>query len=69
MIDARDPAPWGRIPYPEDIFGMVQVKDGQIIQGTYQSMPTHRMVTTKGLFMLSDPLHKKLLEKLNKLCV
>ncbi|GBB88292.1 hypothetical protein RclHR1_14860004 [Rhizophagus clarus] len=41
VADARDPAVWGRIPYPEDIFGMVQVKDGQIIQGTYQPMPTH----------------------------
>lgn len=69
IIDARDPAVWGRIPYPEDIFGMVQVKDGQIIQGTYQPMPTHRIITTKGLFVLSDPLQKKLLEKLIKLCV
>jgi hypothetical protein len=48
---------------------MVQVKDGQIIRGTYQPMPTHRIVTTKGLFVLSDPLQKKLLEKLTKLCV
>ncbi|CAB4399237.1 uncharacterized protein OCT59_015060 [Rhizophagus irregularis] len=69
VADARDPAVWGRIPYPEDIFGMVQVKDGQIIQGTYQPMPTHRIITTKGLFVLSDPLQKKLLEKLIKLCV
>ncbi|CAG8495372.1 9467_t:CDS:2 [Funneliformis caledonium] len=63
VADARDPAPWGRIPYPEDIFGMIQVIDGQIVRGTYQPMPTHRMVTAKGLFMLNDPLQEKLLEK------
>ncbi|CAG8597287.1 16346_t:CDS:2 [Funneliformis mosseae] len=68
VADARDPAPWGRIPYPEDIFGMIQVIDGQIVRGTYQPMPTHRMVTAKGLFMLNDPLQEKLLEKVNKLC-
>ncbi|CAG8464206.1 20846_t:CDS:2 [Racocetra persica] len=62
VADVRDPAPW------EDIFGMVQVKDGLIIPGTYQPMPTHRILTAKGLFMLNIPFHKKLLEKLSKIC-
>ncbi|CAG8656134.1 708_t:CDS:2, partial [Dentiscutata heterogama] len=62
IADIRDPAPWGRIPYPEDIFGMVLVKDGQIVPGTYQPMPTHRILTTKGLFMLNGPFQEKLLE-------
>jgi hypothetical protein len=48
---------------------MVQVKDGQIIRGTYQPMPTHRIVTAKGLFKLNDFLQDKLLEKLINLCV
>ncbi|CAG8473283.1 10349_t:CDS:2 [Cetraspora pellucida] len=68
IADVRDPAPWGRIPYPEDIFGMVQVKGGLIIPGTYQPMPTHRILTTKGLFMLNVPFHEKLLERLSKIC-
>ncbi|CAG8550409.1 11298_t:CDS:2 [Acaulospora morrowiae] len=68
IADARDPPPWGRIPFPEDIFGVVQVRNGKIVPGTYQSMPTHRILTSKGLFILSDPLHRKLLEKLNEIC-
>ncbi|CAI2174382.1 12194_t:CDS:2 [Funneliformis geosporum] len=69
VADARDPAPWGRIPYPEDIFGMIQVIDGKIVHGSYQPMPTHRIVTAKGLFVLNDPLQEKLLEKMKKLCI
>ncbi|CAG8692189.1 20766_t:CDS:2, partial [Dentiscutata erythropus] len=68
IADIRDPAPWGRIPYPEDIFGMVLVKDGLIVPGTYQPMPTHRILTTKGLFMLNGPFQEKLLERLSRIC-
>ncbi|RIB05658.1 hypothetical protein C2G38_2023486 [Gigaspora rosea] len=57
-----------RIPYPEDIFGMVQVKDGQIVPDTYQPMPTHRILTTNGLFTLNGPFQEKLIERLSKIC-
>nr|CAG8557084.1 8426_t:CDS:2 [Entrophospora candida] len=40
--------------------------DGKIISETYQPMPTHRIITTKGLFVLSEPFHRKLIEKLNE---
>nr|CAG8575197.1 9297_t:CDS:2 [Entrophospora candida] len=66
ISDLRDPSPWGRIPFPEDIIGMVEVRDGKIISETYQPMPTHRIITTKGLFVLSEPFHRKLIEKLNE---
>ncbi|RKP27733.1 hypothetical protein SYNPS1DRAFT_10650, partial [Syncephalis pseudoplumigaleata] len=60
--DERNPAPWGRIPDPEDIFGSVQLKEGAIVPRSFQPMPTHRMVSSNGLFRLSDTLHAALLE-------
>ncbi|KAI7905941.1 uncharacterized protein BX663DRAFT_498196 [Cokeromyces recurvatus] len=54
--DERDPPAWGRINFPEDIVGSVELNAGKIKEGTYQPMPTHRLVTSKGLFQLSEPL-------------
>lgn len=56
--DERNPPAWGRISFPEDIIGSVQLDKGTIVPGTYQPMPTHRMVTNDGLFQLSEPLAK-----------
>ncbi|KAF9376810.1 hypothetical protein CPB97_010587 [Podila verticillata] len=67
VADYRNPAPYGRIPLPEDIFGSVQIVDGVIQPGTYQRMPTHRIVSSLGLFQLSDYLHEKLVEHLQNL--
>ncbi|KAI8064865.1 uncharacterized protein B0P05DRAFT_554671 [Gilbertella persicaria] len=54
--DERNPPPWGRINFPEDIIGSVQLEEGKIKEGTYEPMPTHRMVTNDGLFKMSEPL-------------
>ncbi|KAG0323572.1 hypothetical protein BG000_002572 [Podila horticola] len=67
VADYRNPAPYGRIPLPEDIFGSVQIVDGIILPHTYQRMPTHRIVSSLGLFQLSDYLHAKLVERLQNL--
>ncbi|KAG0085278.1 hypothetical protein BGZ93_000757 [Podila epicladia] len=67
IADLRNPAPYGRIPLPEDIFGSVQIVDGVIQPATYQRMPTHRIVSSCGLFQLSDYLHGKLVEHLQDL--
>ncbi|KAF7728434.1 hypothetical protein EC973_006114 [Apophysomyces ossiformis] len=56
IADERNPPPWGRIPSPEDIIGSVLVKNGVIQGGTYQPMPAHRLVTSNGIFQLSEPL-------------
>ncbi|GAB5586538.1 hypothetical protein Unana1_01438 [Umbelopsis nana] len=56
IADERNPPPWGRIPLPEDIFGSVLLNKGVIQPQTYQRMPSHRFVTSNGLFKLSDPL-------------
>ncbi|KAI9343064.1 hypothetical protein DFJ73DRAFT_797406 [Zopfochytrium polystomum] len=63
--DGRVFSTWGRVNDPEDIFGSVLVKDGKIVEGSYQRrMPTHRLVSMNGLSQLSDFLHGKLLQRL-----
>ncbi|KAK3816380.1 MAG: hypothetical protein J3Q66DRAFT_313707 [Benniella sp.] len=57
IADYRNPAPYGRIPLPEDIFGSVQIVEGVIQPSTYQRMPSHRIVSSNGLFQLSEYLH------------
>jgi len=64
MIDLRTPTPWGRIPYPEDIFGTVRLDHGVIVPHTYERMPTHRLVTSNGLFVLSEGIHQYLIKRL-----
>ncbi|KAF9173964.1 hypothetical protein BGX21_001890 [Mortierella sp. AD011] len=64
ITDYRNPAPHGRIPLPEDIFGSVQIIDGVIQPSTYQRMPTHRIVSSNGVFQLSEYLHEKLVNHL-----
>ncbi|ORX42013.1 hypothetical protein DM01DRAFT_256156 [Hesseltinella vesiculosa] len=60
--DERHPAPWGRIPRPEDIIGSVLLENGEIQAGTYQAMPAYRLVTNKGLMKLSKPLEECLVD-------
>ncbi|KAF9544005.1 hypothetical protein EC957_000274 [Mortierella hygrophila] len=67
IADYRNPAPYGRIPLPEDIFGSVQIVDGVIQPDSYQRMPTHRIVSSLGLFQLSDHLHERLVHHLKNL--
>ncbi|CAO3572622.1 unnamed protein product [Mortierella alpina] len=67
IADYRNPAPYGRIPLPEDIFGSVQIVDGVLQPSTYQRMPSHRIVSSHGLFQLSEYLHEKLVHRLQNL--
>ncbi|KAF9132206.1 hypothetical protein BGW39_000641 [Mortierella sp. 14UC] len=67
IADYRNPAPYGRIPLPEDIFGSVQIVDGVIQPDSYQRMPSHRIVSSLGLFQLSDYLHERLVHHLKNL--
>ncbi|KAJ3317031.1 hypothetical protein HDU76_001409 [Blyttiomyces sp. JEL0837] len=64
--DARVFAPWGRVNDPEDIFGSVLVKDGVMVENSYQRMPTHRPMSMNGLFQLSEFLQTKLVEQLKR---
>ncbi|KAG0047055.1 hypothetical protein BGZ83_007798 [Gryganskiella cystojenkinii] len=67
IADYRNPAPYGRIPLPEDIFGSVQIVNGVIDPSTYQRMPSHRIASSNGLFQLSDYLHDHLVKYLQNL--
>ncbi|OAD78248.1 hypothetical protein PHYBLDRAFT_71708 [Phycomyces blakesleeanus NRRL 1555(-)] len=66
VADERNPPPWGRIPFPEDIIGSVLIKDGVIQPNTFEAMPTHRLVTSCGIFKLSEPLFQCLLKESKK---
>jgi hypothetical protein len=52
VSDERNPPDWGRIAWPEDIFGSVEVDgNGNFVgeYGNYQDSGTYRMVTREGM--------------------
>ncbi|KFY87420.1 hypothetical protein V500_06970 [Pseudogymnoascus sp. VKM F-4518 (FW-2643)] len=68
LSDSRNPPDYGRIAWPEDIFGSLEV-DGQgnmLDGGNYQPSGTYRIVTREGILGLSDFLRKKVVERLRK---
>ena len=67
ISDERNPPPWGRIPYPEDIIGTVFVQGGVIQPNTYQPMPTHRLATSNGFMQLSEPLTQCLIREAKRI--
>ena len=57
VYDHRNPPDYGRIPWPEDIFGSLEVdSDGSFVDvnGRYQESGTYRMVTRAGLYAESS---------------
>lgn len=51
LSDSRNPPDYGRIAWPEDIFGSLEV-DGQgamLDGGNYQPSGTYRVVTREGM--------------------
>ncbi|KAI9146539.1 hypothetical protein BKA69DRAFT_1020964, partial [Paraphysoderma sedebokerense] len=70
--DERNPAPWGRIPDPDDIFGHVLIQSATssissqpatIVVNSYQAMPSHRLVSYSGLFVLPESLHQLFVQR------
>lgn len=51
VSDQRNPPDWGRIAWPEDIFGSVEVDgNGSFVDGgNYQASGTYRIVTREGM--------------------
>jgi hypothetical protein len=50
VSDMRNPPDYGRIAWPEDIFGSVEVDGhGKIQEGTWQESGTYRIVTREGM--------------------
>lgn len=53
VYDHRNPPDYGRIPWPEDIFGSLEVDShGSFVdgKGRYQESGTYRVVTRAGLY-------------------
>ncbi|KAH0559476.1 hypothetical protein GP486_004011 [Trichoglossum hirsutum] len=67
VSDTRNPPDFGRIAWPEDIFGSIEVDGkGNFVDGhgRYQSSGTYRIVTREGILGLSPFLREKLVERL-----
>lgn len=70
VSDNRNPPDWGRIAWPEDIFGSLEVDgEGNFVDGTgnWQSSGTYRIITNEGILGLTDFLRGKLVERLKHL--
>ncbi|KAH8701934.1 hypothetical protein BGW36DRAFT_108571 [Talaromyces proteolyticus] len=69
VSDGRRPPEYGRIAWPEDIFGSVEVDgNGEFVgkNGNYQSSGTYRLVTRDGILGLSPFLRDKLVQRLRE---
>ncbi|KAJ4403430.1 hypothetical protein N0V82_010649 [Gnomoniopsis sp. IMI 355080] len=66
LSDRRNPPDFGRIAWPEDIFGSVQVDGQGNIEGNFQVSGTYRIVTNDGILGLSPFLTSKLIERLRE---
>jgi len=70
VSDQRLPPDFGRIAYPEDIFGSLEVDGkGKFVgeRGNWQSSGTYRIITRDGILGLSGYLRGKMVERLREL--
>jgi|HubBroStandDraft_4_1064222.scaffolds.fasta_scaffold09113_6 hypothetical protein len=63
VVDQRTPTPQGAVP-PEDIVGAFEIKNGQVVAGSYQASPKHLILSPNGFFRLGSELQPCLLEEL-----
>ncbi|KAL2129363.1 hypothetical protein VTI74DRAFT_7900 [Chaetomium olivicolor] len=66
LSDARNPPDYGRIAWPEDILGSVEVNGRGEILGNFQASGTYRIVTNEGILGLSPFLQEKLIARLQE---
>ena len=67
VSDQRNPPDYGRIAWPEDIFGSLEVDGaGQFIDGhgNYQASGTYRVVSREGILGISPFLREKMVQRL-----
>lgn len=72
VSDLRNPPDYGRIAWPEDIFGSLELDgEGEFVgedgKGNYQASGTYRVVTREGILGLSGYLREKVVEELKRL--
>jgi hypothetical protein len=63
LIDQRTPTPHDFVP-PQDIVGAFEVKNGQVVSGSYRPCPKHSILSSNGFFRLAPELELCLLEEL-----
>ncbi|PMD66028.1 uncharacterized protein K444DRAFT_607446 [Hyaloscypha bicolor E] len=73
VSDMRAPPDYGRIAWPEDIFGSLEVDGkgefvagGGEVKGNWQASGSYRIITREGILGLSDFLRGKLVERLKE---
>ncbi|KAK8069137.1 hypothetical protein PG994_005753 [Apiospora phragmitis] len=64
LSDMRNPPDYGRIAWPEDILGSIEVDGSGQIVGEFQPSGTYRVITNEGILGLSDFIGTKLVERL-----
>lgn len=65
IADEKNPPPYGRIPYPEDIIGTIRIEHGKLVKGTFTPMrEAYRPVSGEGVVKLSEYLEGKMLTML-----
>jgi len=70
LSDGRAPPDYGRIAWPEDIFGSLEVDGkGEMVgeRGNYQESGTYRLCTRDGILGLSDFLRMKVVQRLEEM--
>jgi len=68
VSDMRNPPDFGRIAWPEDIFGSLEVDGrGQIVEGSWQDSGSYRTVTREGILGLTDYMRGKVVVRLQEL--
>jgi hypothetical protein len=70
ISDLRNPPDYGRIAWPEDIIGSVEVGgDGQFADGhgRWQDSGTYRIITREGILGLTDYMRGKVVERLREI--
>ncbi|CAK7231907.1 hypothetical protein SCUCBS95973_008080 [Sporothrix curviconia] len=66
LSDLRNPPDFGRIAWPEDIFGSVEVDSTGTLLNNFQPSGSYRILTNEGILGLSDFLRGKLVERLEE---
>jgi hypothetical protein len=70
VSDQRNPPDFGRVAWPEDIFGSLELDgEGKFVDGNgrYQESGTYRIMTNDGILGLSPYLQGKVVERLKEL--
>ncbi|EKG12329.1 hypothetical protein MPH_10446 [Macrophomina phaseolina MS6] len=70
VSDQRNPPDYGRIAWPEDMFGSVEVDArGAFVgaDGNYQQSGTYRLCTNEGILGLSKYLRERVVERVREL--